>query len=281
LERRPPSGPIGGFDVDVIDHDRVERGPLCLSTGIFDLSHRRTGRQHRLAVAGLHLGGLEVVGAVRSVDGASPDEWPIRDAFHRGAPVTELLRDLYAGDGAREFGIEAALPDAAEQLLESAAGALADRFAAAYDRLFEDHRSTLLSLASAGYPLPLELRAPGELALARRLETEVAAQRGSLDPADYAEAIAIARQARASGLRIDTPEARRTIDRLLLRATQRALDTHDQAVIDAARTVLELADELGFSLNLDRPQELVRAALDDGPVPDGVARLAAALGLAV
>jgi len=45
--------------------------------------------------------------------------------------------------------------------------------------------------------------------------------------------------------------------------------------------VLELADELGFSLNLDRPQELVRVALAEGSVPDGVARLAAALYLAV
>ena len=280
FERRSPRGPAGGFAIEVSDHERAERGPLTLSTGTLALTHLRTGRRHHVSYAALHLGGLEVVGAVTKPV-AKGEPWRIRHSFARGAPVTELLRDVYAGTDSWEFGLGAALPEAAEELLEGVARSLANRFAQAFDRLFEDHRATLLALADAGYPLPAELRAPGELALARRLEIEVAAQSGALDPAAYASAIAIARQARDSGLRIDTPEARATVDRLLLRATHRALSTRASEAIDAAIAVLLVADELGFSLNLDRPQELVKEAIGTAPPAPPLARLAEALHLAI
>ena len=84
--------------------------------------------------------------------------------------MTTLLRLVSDGFGPREFGLGSALPDAAEQILESAARTLTDRFTGAYDQLFSDHRPTLTALAAAGYQLPPELRAPAELALARRLD---------------------------------------------------------------------------------------------------------------
>ena len=285
LENRPAPDCVAAFDVEVLDHDHRDRGALAQCSGLVRLTHRRTGRVTEHVYAALHLGGLEVVGATRPADTRRDSDALAfqRQAFAKGAPVTTLLRLLADGFGGDEFGLESALPDAAEQIVESAANTLADRFAAAYGRLFEDHEHTLVALSRSGYQLPPELRAPGELALARRLEAEVSAQAGSLDPADYGVAIAIARQAQESGLTIDTPAARSMIARLLDRAVRVAVDdpSRDDAA-DAALAVLEVAGELGLSVDIDKAQERVYAALSrtDDASP-ALRRLAAALWLRV
>ena len=285
LEMRPAPEQVAAFAVEVVDHDHADRGALALCNGRVRLTHRRTGRTTEHVYAALHLGGLEVVGATRPCDSRRDDDALsiLRTAFAKGAPVTTLLRLVGDGFGPNEFGLESALPDAAEQIVASAARTLADRFAAAYGRLFEDHEHTLVALARAGYQLPPELRAPGELALARRLEAAVAAQAGSLDPADYSVAVAIARQAQESGLTIDTPAARAMVARMLDRAVAAAVaePTRGEGA-DAALTVLEVSRELGLTLDIERAQELVYDAL--ASVPDGAAapsmrRLADALWL--
>ena len=284
LERRTPASRIGAYDVEVVDHDHADRGPLALCTGYVRLTHMRTGRTSEHVYAALHLGGLEVLGATRPADARLDADAPslVRQAFDHGAPVTTLLRMVSASFGPREFGLESALPDAAEEILQGAARELADRFAGAYERLFSDHHGRLAALAAAGYQLPPELRAPAELALTRRFEAEVAAQAGSVDPAAYAGAIAIARQARDEGYRIDTPEARRTIERMLLDAVQRVVADggHD---VEAPLALLQLAADLDLRPDLDRAQEVVYEAVTRGTTAPGepLRRLADALNLAV
>ena len=177
LDGLGPQPVTAGFDVVVADHDLVERGSLALASGIVELVHRRTGATHRYVYAALHLGALEVVGACREAadarsEGAALAE--LRTAFARGTRLTQLLRVVTDRFG-DEFDISAALPDAPDRLLHTAARTLADRFGVELDRLFTDHRDVFTALTAAGYPLPEELRAPAQLALARRVEAGLAA----------------------------------------------------------------------------------------------------------
>lgn len=281
LEGRPPAPQVAIYDVEAGNNGVLHRGALSLCWGQLDLTHRRTGRRSSHVYAALHLGGLEVLGATRranEVEDASVLAW-LQQSFSDGAPVTSLLRLVSDGFGPREFGLHSALPDAADQFLEGAARSLTNRLAEAYGRLFSDHRPMLTTLAAAGYQLPPELRAPAELALARRLEEQVAAQAGSVDPADYSAALAVAAEARASGFVLDAPRAKASFDRLFLQAAERAV--LDPAAVEAALVTLDLARQLGFEPDLCGPQEVVWQAL----VADGLdaeqRRLAEALGLAV
>jgi hypothetical protein len=281
LEGRAPAPRVGAYDVEVVDHDHTDAGALAMSSGHVVLTHRRTGRRSEHVYAALHLGGLEVLGATRPADperdaAALTD---IRSAFRHDASVTTMLRMVGDLFGPREFSLRDGLPDAAEQILHGAGRALADRFAAAYDRLFSDHRPTLTALAAAGYELPPELRAPGELALARRLEAEVAAQRGSLDPAQYRRAVAIATEARDKGFVLDTPAARAAVEELLLSAVESAVA--DPAAAESAVAVLHLVEELGVEPSLERAQERVHDAVAEGEVDERLLPLAAQLGIAV
>ena len=287
LEGHPPAARVGAFAVEVLDHARSDRGSVSLCSGLVALTHVRTGRRTEHVYAALNLGALEVVGSTRRADRAADAAALnfLRGSFLRGAPVTTLLRLLSDGFGPGEFDLTAAVPDAAEHIVEGAARTLAERFTAAYERLFDDHRKTLDVLAAAQYPLPPELRAPSELVLARRLEAEVLAQQGSVDPADYRRAVEMARAAREKGFTVDAPRARTLVARLLSTATEQAVRAtgRDAAKgMEAALAVLHLSEDLGLSGPWERAQELVHHALSDG-APAGVdlRPLATALGLAV
>ncbi|HET7488003.1 MAG TPA: DUF3536 domain-containing protein [Acidimicrobiales bacterium] len=285
LEHRPPAPRIGAYAVKVVDHVRADRGAIALCSGQVLLTHVRTGRTSEHVYAALHLGGLEVLGCTRRPDPVADRAALsfLRGSFDHGAPVITLLRLLSNGFGPGEFDITAALPDAAEQIVQGAARTLADRFAAAYERLFDDHRKTIDVLAAAKYPLPPEVRATTELVLARRIEAEIVAQQGSVDPADYRRAVALAREARASGFEVATDRSRRMVGRLLASTVEQAVrgGAGARRQIGAALALLRIADDLGIQGPWERVQDLVHRALHDRTVPAAdLAPLAEALGMA-
>ena len=279
LEGHEPADRVATFDVAVVDHGHRDRGALAMCWGSLELTHRRTGRRTSHVYAALHLGGLEVLGATRPpglYDEAEIER--LRAAFAADAPVTTLLRLVSDGFGPREFGLPSALPDAAEQILQGAARTLSYRFARAYDQLFSDHRPTLTALAAAGYQLPPELRAPAELALARRLEAAIAGAAGSLDPEDYSDALAIVREASANGVTLDVPLAQGAVDRLILTAVERTI--LDPARLVEVQGLLVLSASLGMVPVVGRAQELVFDAVTVHG-RDDLLPLAAALGLVI
>ena len=92
------------------------------------------------------------------------------------ALVRRMVDDLAPEHrGGEEFGLDSALPDAADQVLRSTAQSLADRFDIVFERLVTDASDTFEALTLAGYPLPPELKVPMQMAWARRLETDLVA----------------------------------------------------------------------------------------------------------
>jgi len=282
LERGAAPGPLGGFDVEHAEHYDGDRGATAFCAGRVVVVHRRTGRRAEHVYAALHLGGLEVLGAMRPADRARDAGafTLVRETFESGSPVSGLVRLVSEAFGPTEFDLGWALPDAAEQILEGAAGALTERFAESFEHLYEDNRDMIMTLAAAGYALPRALRAPAEIALARRFEGEVAAQEGSWDPVAYRSAVEVVRLAHDNRLSIDTPGALETMQRIILDAVERAVAEPDDEAVDRALALIDLARELQLYPDVDVAQELVYEALLAGGAPP-LRRLGDALGLAV
>jgi hypothetical protein len=283
LEGRAPSSPIAGYEVVDHPHGQVSRGNLSGVAGHIVLRHKHTRRVYEQVYAAVHLGGLEVFGATRPVDDERDAQLfeHLAQAVGEGARVTTLLRLIADGFGPHEFGLESALPDAADQIVAVAADALAERFAETYDSLYTDNRSRLDALIIAGYPLPPELRAPMELALARRFEAEIARAVHEDGAERFTTANDIAREARRAGVQLATPHAATTMSATLLAAVKRAVERpDDDERAGAALGLLRLVRGLDLPLDLERPQELVFEAMraDGGTSLRG---LGVALGLAV
>jgi len=255
LEHIAPGGNVAAFDVHVIDHLHERRESLAVCAGVVEVTHRRTRRRERHAYAALYLGGLEVSGAVRPAD-AGRDTGAlraIRAAFAGGERVISLLRMITRDFGPAEIGLEAALPDAAEQLVAGAAEELETQFAAAYEQLFVEHRATFRSLATAGFPLAEDVLAAVRVALDRRLADALLAQ-------DYGEAVAVVQDGLEAGATADTPRARAALAQTLEDVVRRAVAGEHDAP-SRAIGLLRLAGTLGIRIDLGVVQELLYDAL--------------------
>jgi alpha-amylase/alpha-mannosidase (GH57 family) len=286
LEQGEPPGTLAAFTV--LEHHRrnVERGSLNGVVGLVTLEHGRTLRTTQHIYAAVHFGGLEVFGATREAEpGRDTDELlALAHAVVNGERVATVLRQIADSFGPHEFGLESALPDAADQIVRGAADQLVDRFSATYEHLYRDTRPVVGSLLLAGYPLPRELRAAAEFALARRFETEIAAAVDHSTAASFDAAQEIVAEARRAGLQLVTPRAAELMGRSLLSAVDRAVESpDDEERVAAALALLRLARELDLhlALDLERAQETVLEARRAQPDHPGLARLARPLGLMV
>jgi hypothetical protein len=289
LDGLAPQPITAGYDVVVADHGLAERGTLALASGTVELVHRRTGAAHRYVYAALHLGALEVVGACRAAGEAKAaaadradlaDLAELRAAFAKGTRLTQLLRLVTDRFGPDEFDISAALPDAPDRLLRTAAQTLADRFGAELDRLFTDHRDVFTALTAAGYALPEELRTPALLALARRLEASLAAVAEGPERAALAAAEAVVAEAAEIGVGLDVPAVRAAAAAAVDGAVARAVASRKRGDVALAVAVVTLIGRAGMAVDMARAQEAVYDVLVSEPA-SGLGRLGTTLGLAV
>ena len=276
LEGTEPGGPVAAFDVVVADHLHERRGALTVCAGVVEVVHRRTRRRERHAYAALHLGGLEVSGAVRVADDARDASAlrTLRAAFDGGERVTALLRLITADFGPAEFGLEAALPDAAEQIVAGTAEQLEARFALEYEELFAEHRATFRSLTTAGFPLSDDVLVAARVAFDRQLAAALLAR-------DYDRAVAVVQEGIETGVHADVPRSRDALVQTL-ESTVRHAVAGDREAPGRAIGLLHLAGSLGIHLDLGVVQELLYDALTTRPSPaPGLSALGAAVGLAV
>lgn len=284
LERREPTDMLGGHRVEHVSHLHRDRGALEWCSGRVKLEHRRTGRVTEHTFAALRLGALEVSGFVRP---SLPDDNTVLealvDAFDTAAPAAELLQRMSRALGPRSVDIACALPEAVEDIVRGVANRVTDRLVDTFAGLYDEHRDTLEQLQRLGAEVPRELEATAELALGRRVERELALQRGSDNPDDYAAALEMAREAKAQGVELDIPLAARAFRRVLEGTISRAVVGRDENGVQQALGLLRVRDEFGMDLVLDRAQELVYEALRD-PHSRAIPRLdvlADRLGIAV
>jgi hypothetical protein len=280
---------LGGFTVEREVTGAVDRGGVAVCAGRMALTHRRTRRRTSWAYGAIHLGGLEVSGAVRPAADEATDVGDVSafvGATREGELVTELLRMVVDRFGPREFGLRAALPSEGGDVARGIAASLADRFVAAYEQLRLDNHDTLAALAVAETPLPPELRGPLEAALVRRLESEVAAASaageaaGTIDPGAYRGARAVVREAREEGLRVTSPRAGAVLSRAVARAVDQASTEVTDSSVGAAVGMVALVRDLELDVDVSVAQELVYDALrDERLAPEDRARLVPLAGL--
>ncbi len=190
-------------------------------------------------------------------------------AFRDGERVSGLVRRMVddvapSHRGGEEFGLESALPDAADQVLRSTAQALTDRFEMAFERLVTDANDTFEALAVAGYPLPPELKLPVQMASARRLEADLVALARAHSALTYRSAHDVAEQARVHGLSLMTPDVAVALRDATLRAVSTAIDERHVTAVEAAISMVRLAMLLDPRFDLSRAQDEVYFALVGG-----------------
>lgn len=275
-------GDSAGYHHRKLDSEKRRHGRVTLETARLALEDAATGRRHEFARAAMHFGEVDYYCALRpSAEGPSFEESAAKmwAQFSAGS-LPALLRTALAEFGPAEFGLEALLPEGQGQLSQSVFGRLADRFLEEYEHLYAENRRVIERLQEIGFHPPREVRAAAELTLSRRLEVEM--RRQQQGAGDYSLAAGIAGEAARAGFRIDRTNVNRIFEETLTNAARAAAARRPTADhLRAARTLLALGRELGLEANLERAQETVYEAAQNGPpLSDEMRDFALGLGLA-
>ncbi len=274
-----------------ISHFRKEtRGRIALATLQIDLVHRPTGVATAFGACALHFGGVDLHCVLRPLSAVSSFELAtdrIWGSFESGSLLT-LVRVAEEELGPDDYGLAHLLESAREHISQLLFEDIRDRYAAQYEAMYQDARRAIAQFHDAGLPVPDELRAAAGLALAYRFDQEMdGAPTGQFMPEAYAQALAIAEEARRYGCALRHERARLHFEGLLTKLMYRvcAGDTDiSHPGTDPTQLTLRLlatAEELGVELDRDRPQELLVRSLDvePGPVSEPLSLLVRALGL--
>jgi hypothetical protein len=230
---------IGTYNVQWEDVDVLQANRQSLLIGVATVTHSRTRQSQRITVSALRRSGIEVIGSTKRFDGTDS---------HR---LSELRTAFLAGANRTEmsskvseagdpFDLGAALPNKAGDIVAGVAEHTMD---------------------------------------ARRLEIEIRAQHGSIDPDAYLDAIEIARQADTSGAPVTDRASASAFQQVLERAVHSALDASDRTSIQVAQRLVQTASELGLPIALDKTQEMVLAAVRERSDDTELVQLAEAVNI--
>ncbi|MBA2317713.1 MAG: DUF3536 domain-containing protein [Euzebyales bacterium] len=281
---------FAGHHVTVRDRRLERRGRVTLGTARMTVASTATGRATDLAVAALHLGGLDFHGVVANDPGAAAFG-VAADRLWQAFPAAPLARVIGAleevlprGDQ-NAFGVEQALPQGRQEIVGEIVTELTDRFREQYGRLYHDHRRVLEMLSVAGYELPDDVRLGVERALAAQLHRQLGTA-ATDDLAAFRAMEATVEQARSQGHELDLAPVAVALTRAVTGAARTASASLSEPDVAIVQAWLTLSGDLGVDLDLSRAQEhayeaAVRAKAGRlGPAEaDTVARLGAALGL--
>jgi alpha-amylase/alpha-mannosidase (GH57 family) len=259
------------------------KGRLTLATGRLVLRRVATGDAYDFAYAAMHFGGTDFYCLLKAFPGlprfrrAEERLWMAA----RSGKLPALMGAAQDELGPDEFGLDHLLPDGRQRISSMAFDAIVGRLSETCVRTYDENERTIDMLLRAGFDLPRELRVAAELALGRRLEAELAAQRGSHDPAAYLKAVEISEDVARHGYAVDRGGANRIFGDILGGAVREALEDATDENIGAAAALVGLRDRLRLEVSLDPAQELLYETLegDESAGRGRFAELGDALGL--
>jgi len=260
----PAKDVVGGYSYEMKDQRKETHGRYTLMTGSVTLEETMSRRQFRLAVAGLHLGGIDFYGAVKVYPGDAPflmSAEKLWDEFYV-VSLPKLLRLIQDQFGPNEFGVEQLLPESRQRIFQGIYGTLVERFAEQYVRLYEDNRRNLEMLQAVGFELPKEIRAAAEFTFGKLFEEQIQKREWFKDPEGYREMMELADQVTQHGYQVDRFVAEHTFRNLITEIVEKAVADPTEENLGAALAVVHLTKKLGLNHNLYLAQEAVFEAAE-------------------
>jgi alpha-amylase/alpha-mannosidase (GH57 family) len=284
VDKSAQDGEIAGHAFTLSDFRQEQHGRLALVTGRIVLETFSTGKRQDFAVAAMHVGDVDFYCVLKEYPtdatvfrAATENLW---SQFRTGS-VPMLLRLMQEEFGPSDFGLEHLLPEGRQRIYEIVFGRMVGRFSEQYEYLYEENRRNIEMLQQAGFHLPEELRAAAEFTITRRLEREMQKFEQQNDPAAFREALKIAGEVARLGYRLDRTSMRRRFEKLIVATVGAAVSDPGMENYEAALALIDLAGELNLHGNLERAQEIIYEALQEGRVRGkDVEGLALKLGLA-
>jgi alpha-amylase/alpha-mannosidase (GH57 family) len=255
------------YDAHQLDYQIQRMGSLTLAVGQLRLVSEITWESAHLAFAVLHLGGWDFHCCIQPFSGRrnySKLKDKVFDALKQASAAHAILA-MHQMFGDESFGLQDLFAEERHRIMGLLSQETLTRLDQLYTQVYRDNYGVLMAFHRDELPVPQELQVAAEIALSNRALVEIAAlelessnRQGVL--VHLAELEAIATEANHMRCQLKIPNAKPTIEKLLLRSLWHLLyDAHPDTLcadIDFIRRLIDVGNQLNLGLSLAQCQEL-------------------------
>jgi alpha-amylase/alpha-mannosidase (GH57 family) len=235
------------------------QGKLHLTTGVVEIQSKLTLDRKSYQYAALYLGGVDFHGVVRPTQTMSEFEECMDYIWTKfyTASLPQILRIIQEKFNSHEYGIEHLISGNRTEIFRSIFGILISNFSEKYTQLYEENKRSLEILRTAGFELPVELKAAAEFTLGKKLEKEIQNQDWKKDPHKYKKIIEIADEVSKFGLHLSGAFSTQILKEIINECVILASQYPTEENVEVALKIIRLNQKVGEYLNFYTAQEII------------------------
>ncbi|MEA5537222.1 DUF3536 domain-containing protein [Crocosphaera sp. XPORK-15E] len=276
-----PQQQVYCYDAQQFDYEKQQLGTLTLAVGQVKLTSKITWESHHFTFAVLHLGGWDFHCCIQPFNGRlsySEIKEQLFDLFKQ-ASAAQIILAMGKLFGEQSFSLQHLFAEERHRIMNLLTVKTKQHLDQLYTQVYRDNYSILAAFHRDEIPVPKELQVAAEIALSHRCLTTVRALEKSLEEqtvkdTHLEELTILATEASHLSCVLDVPEAKQTLERLILKILGQVLN--DESSVDLEQEIkplermIELGKQLNLDLSLDKVQELYYQFLYEQFVPNCV-----------
>ncbi|NES82550.1 MAG: DUF3536 domain-containing protein [Moorea sp. SIO2B7] len=267
------------YDAQQLDYQKQQMGALTLAVGQVRLLSEITRESNHFVFAVLHLGGWDFHCCIQPFAGRSSYA-KIKDTLFetlQEASVVQTILVMSQLFGEQSFGLQNLFAEERHRIMQQLTEEKKKSLDQLYSQVYRDNYSILVAFQRDELPVPVELQVAAEIALSYRCLMAMGNLERSLDNLEemgnhLVKLKAIAAEANNLRCQLKIPEAKKTLEQLILRSLWNVLHDGDPATLEEDLKLLEIMIDVGnqlhLGLSLDRAQELYYNCLNTQIIPD-------------
>jgi alpha-amylase/alpha-mannosidase (GH57 family) len=267
------------YAAEQLDYQKQQMGVYTLAVGQVRLTSEITRENRHFVFAVFHLGGWDFHCCIQPFSGRLAYTQLKQQLFDtlKQASVAQTILVMNQLFGDCYFNLQHLFAEERHRIIQQLTDTTKKHLDQLYTQVYRENYSILAAFQREDLPVPQELQVAAEVAIAHRcLQTISALERAVDDPQEMdnylAELAAIATEANHLRCQLNVPEAKKTLEQLILRLLRQLLYNGDPATVEAdvqrLETAIDVGNELHLGLFLDRAQEIYHHYLHQHIVPD-------------
>jgi len=260
------------YTANQLDYQLQRIGSLTLAIGQIQLTSDITRESVHLVFAVVHLGGWDFHCCIQPFSGRR-DYAEIKERLFdviKQASAAQAILTMNAIFGNQSHNLQSLFAEERHRIMQLLSQETLTRLNQLYTQVYRDNYGVLMAFHRDGLVVPQELQVAAEVALSHRvslslrsLEQESSDLTGEAAAAGsnrLLELEAIATEANHLRCQLNLPEAKQTLERLVLRSLWHLLHDFNPAThaaeLERLRRLLALSDQMHLPISLAQAQEL-------------------------
>ncbi|ACK69152.1 glycoside hydrolase family 57 [Gloeothece citriformis PCC 7424] len=260
------------YDAQQLDYQKQQLGALTLAVGQVHLVSRITWESRHLVFGVLHLGGWDFHCCIQNYAGRSAYtklKDTLLDTLSQ-ASVVQTVLEMSRLFGDQSFSLQHLFAEERHRIMQQVTDRTKQRLDQLYTQVYRDNYGILAAFHRDELPVPQELQVAAEIALSHRCLKVVATLEPSIDDhlgmmTHLADLEAIAAEANHLRCKLNIPDAKKTLERLILSRLWQLLQNENpdtlEEDIQLIEKMIEVGEQLHLGLSLDKAQELYYTVL--------------------